>query len=208
MNIFQPKFSVAILLLMPSFALSHNLHNGVNIYPPAIQSGLSQVPFISGVAAVDGPRVQVINESVWQWWYFDAVSSDGKSNFVISFFTISNLAFPFGGANLSSCVSVSISGTFSNGTSFATGYLASEAVVITVHDGSSGTWHGLVPLTDGPLGASEASAAWKGTPDMSVYTVTIDAPAAAIEGSLNLRSVSGHDHHRRVQAQPHLPKEY
>ncbi|KAL6352554.1 hypothetical protein LRP88_13018 [Fusarium phalaenopsidis] len=60
------------------------------------------------VAPFDGPHVSVNNGSAYQWWYFDAVSSDSGSAVVAQFYpgwfpdangVLLNIAFPNGTQN-------------------------------------------------------------------------------------------------------------
>lgn len=115
-----------------------------------------------------------MNGSVFDWWYFDAVSSNGLSNVVIIFFTLSSAAFPLGSP--ADVLSVAFSANFPNGTAFGRTLLATEAVVVTEGDGSEARFEG-------------ANASWWGSPDMEFYSVKIDAPEAGVVGTLNLKSV-------------------
>ena len=68
-----------------------------------------------------------------------------------------------------------ISGSFPNGTLFQVDLVGGDAIVTTVGDGSSGNWTG-------------TGASWVGAPDLSLWTVTFDAPQ--FKGEIVLKSVS------------------
>ena len=47
----------------------------------------SLVQFISGTNSLDGPKIGPVNDTVFDWWYFDAVAADGETSIVVTFFT-------------------------------------------------------------------------------------------------------------------------
>ncbi|EGD95713.1 hypothetical protein TESG_03182 [Trichophyton tonsurans CBS 112818] len=55
----------------------------------------SKAQFLSGEGDFDSPKLNFVNETVYDWWYFDAVSDDGDSSITVCFFTSSSTAFPF-----------------------------------------------------------------------------------------------------------------
>ncbi|KAF8123814.1 hypothetical protein K438DRAFT_2003179 [Mycena galopus ATCC 62051] len=62
--------SVATWLTFPSANLK------VYNIPSTIQNGTSTAVFTSAASGFDAPKVQPINGSVFDWWYFDVVSTD------------------------------------------------------------------------------------------------------------------------------------
>ncbi|KAA6414013.1 MAG: hypothetical protein FRX48_02375 [Lasallia pustulata] len=176
---------LALLLLTPPHILAHHprkqppqdhtTQNLVTTIPATTLSGPSLVQFTSNASGLDGAKVSPINGSVFDWWYFDAVSSDGLSSVVIIFFTLPSAAFPLDVSP--DVVSISFSANFANGSAFSTGLTATEAVIMTLGDGSVGRYVG-------------ANASWWGGSDMEWYDVGINAPEAGVVGRLKLKSVA------------------
>ena len=152
----------------------HTTQSLVTTIPATTLSGPSLVQFTSNASGLDGPKVSPINGSVFEWWYFDAVSSDGLSSVVIIFFTLPSAAFPV--HDSPDVVSISFNANFANGSAFGTTLTATEAVIVTVGDGSEGRYEG-------------ANASWWGGSDMEWYGISIDAPEAGVVGTLKLKSV-------------------
>ena len=149
------------------------------IVPNVIQTGESVAQFVSGNSGLDGPKVHPNNATTFDWWYFDAVSSDNLCSIVIVFYLSTDLGFPF--LLPLSAVSVDIFVSFEDGSLLFLPIndlplAAGEAVVVTDDNGSSGKWE-------------STGFQWTGTSDMSQYTITIDSPILGITGSLILNSV-------------------
>ena len=129
--------------------------------------------------SLDGSQLSAVNNSAWDWWYFDAVSLDAKSNVVIIFYTTSTGGFPF----LPPSADVTlfqIHALLPNGTLFNVFIPAEEAVITTIGEGSSGDFKG-------------TNASWSGTPDLKHYKIEVNSPANGVVGTFNLRSVApGH----------------
>ena len=145
-----------------------------------IHLGNSVAQFVSGASGLDGPKMNPeINATSFDWWYFDAVSSNNSCAVVIVFYMTTDLGFPF--VLPLSTLSVDIFATFDDGTLV---FLplndlplsAGTATVVTDGDGSSGIWDG-------------TGFQWKGSPDLSQYVVTIDSPLLGVTGTLVLSSV-------------------
>ena len=148
----------------------------IDIFPSSAATGPSIAKFVSSEYGLDGPQLSSVNSSVFDWWYFDVVSTDLKSSLVVIFYTALPSAFPL----LSPSDDVTLVGLrfgFPNGTVAKVNINASEAVVTTVEDGSSGCFEG-------------TGASWTGAPDLSSYLVTIDSPANGIVGTFFLESVA------------------
>ncbi|KAJ9262392.1 hypothetical protein DTO212C5_7947 [Paecilomyces variotii] len=155
----------------------------VKVYPGTVQNGISHAQFSSSTGnytdlftGVDSPKLDFINSTVTQWWYFDAVSTDLLNSLTIIFFTSTSLAFPF--ILPSDSVTVAyVWATFPNGTVY-TGYTtASFATITTIGDGSSGSWE-------------STGFKWDGDPKMQKYTVTIESNEMDISGTLELDSIA------------------
>lgn len=140
------------------------------IFPPTPAPGLSNVSFTAS-SAFDGPRASSFNSSTFQWWYFDAVSSDLSSSLVIVFFVNSQSPAP------APFNTVSLNALLPNGTLLAAGAAGGSMVVRTEGEGSSGVLNG-------------TGWSWEGKRDMSEYTITIDDPVSDIKGKVYFKSVS------------------
>lgn len=126
---------------------------------------------------LDGPKFDFINSTVYQWWYFDVVSSDLESSITIEFQVGSDLALGFGNLTEISTV-VSVDGKFPNGTLFNIPAIPAENITIyTVGQGSTGVWSG-------------SGCSWTGTPDLSQYSLNLDAAEFGVQGTVLLTSVS------------------
>ncbi|TVY34903.1 Diels-Alderase [Lachnellula subtilissima] len=82
------------------------------------------------------PKLSAINETAWEYWYFDAVSSDGKSGVAITFFKDPSLA-SLGYGNLR----VGLDAVWSNGTTFSTMLFVNESTVTTCGGDTKGIWN-------------------------------------------------------------------
>ena len=150
-------------------------------FPNTITTGESTAQYISGASGLDGPKVTPsINATTYDWWYFDALSSDASMGIVVVFYLSTDLGFPF--VPPGSALSVDIFATFEDGSlvflplSDIPGD-AGSATITTNGDGASGVWEG-------------TGFQFQGAPDLSSYTVTIDNPTLGISGTLDLKSVS------------------
>ncbi|KAH6974316.1 hypothetical protein BKA56DRAFT_449319, partial [Ilyonectria sp. MPI-CAGE-AT-0026] len=126
----------------------------------------SRLPF-------DGPKIDIVNQTSFDWWYFDAVSFDGSSHVVVNFYTsdISTLGFP---PLLNTTTFVQFTTAFKNGSIYEQVFPSHDASIETKGDGSSGRFEG-------------SGATWVGSPSMSQYTVNVDVPALGIKGHIKLR---------------------
>ena len=142
--------------------------------------------FVSGPSGFDSPKNRPINDTSYDWWYFDVVGdfdADGQQpSFAVTFHTSGNqgfdplheaIPFPFPSDNF-----VQIDLAWPNGTIGSWMLFAGEAVITVDGDGASGNF-------------SKTGCSFEGAPDLSEYTVYIDAPEKRIAGSFRIRSVSG-----------------
>ena len=138
----------------------------------------SSVQFTYPGTGLDSPKVKPVNKTTFDWWYFDAVSSDldsgDLSSVVLTFFDATPGGFE-ALSNKSTKLEASITGSFKNGTRFGVSAYPTEAVVVTEGDASSGRW--------GAYGS------WKGSKDLKKWVVRFQDVSAGIEGSLMLESV-------------------
>ncbi|KAF8123815.1 hypothetical protein K438DRAFT_1650522 [Mycena galopus ATCC 62051] len=134
--------------------------------PSTIQNGTSTAVFTSAASGFDAPKVQPINGSVFDWWYFDVVSTDPsvQSSVVVIFFTSSQHAFPLLSES-DTVLPVEIWASFPNGTLWEAKTNGTSAAVVVNGDDSSGKWTG-------------TGFSWEAA-SSTRYTITIDAPAVA-----------------------------
>ncbi|KAJ5492502.1 Hydroxyneurosporene synthase [Penicillium expansum] len=158
--------------------------------PSAVQNGTSKAQFdistpattlnIESLFRLDAPQVDLINSSVFDWWYFDAVSeTNPDDSLVVTFFSSSAEAFPFLNPNETSVLNVWLWASFANGTVFSNSVPATVATV-TGADGagtnSSGEW-------------SSTGFSWAAlTEDLSQYEIIISSEELQVEGRLTLTS--------------------
>lgn len=155
------------------------------------QNGTSQVRFdiptpgatlsSQALLKLDSPQVALINASVFDWWYFDAVSeSDPGESFVVTFFTSSATAFPFLSSNESSILIAYLWASFANGTVFSQ-FVPATLATVTGGDAaefpSTGNW-------------SSAGFSWTALKeDLSEYEIIIASKEMQVEGRFTLNSV-------------------
>jgi hypothetical protein len=148
----------------------------IQIIPSTPFPGHVKVNTVSKSAGFDGPQLSAVSNSSYEWWYFDAVSTDHLSSITIVFYTA--LASGFGFIPPTPDVTtVGIDFSFQNGTASSVHLSASEAIITTIGQGSSGCFE-------------KSGAVWKGAPDLSSYLVEIDAPGSGVVGTLRLDSVA------------------
>jgi hypothetical protein len=177
---------------VPSFGTRRDAHSGTYQIPSVVQDGDSKANFdirtptslldIETLFNLDAPQIDSINGSVFEWWYFDAVSeTNSGDSLVITFFASSVAAFPFLDANETSVTTAYVWASFAIGTVFAGSVPATFATVAGV-DGagtnSSGEWHS--------TGFSWAAL----TDNLSKYEVVIVSENLQVKGRLTLTSAS------------------
>lgn len=135
----------------------------------------SEVQFTSCSTGADSARLSPLNATTYDWWYFDAVSTDGGQGIVLIFFTSSALGFTFDFTAAIDPLSVYGFATFEDGTSELLPLQASLVNIETVGDGAIGDWVG-------------ADASFTGTADLSKYTLTLSNPL--LSGTMTLTTVS------------------
>ncbi|CAI7645726.1 unnamed protein product [Penicillium discolor] len=109
---------------------SRDTSSGSYKIPSAVQNGTSKAQFeiptpattldMETLFRLDAPQIDSINGSVFDWWYFDAVSeTNPDDSLVVTFFSSSAEAFAFLNANETSVLNVWLWASFTNGTIFA-----------------------------------------------------------------------------------------
>lgn len=146
------------------------------VIPSTVFTGNVVANTISTDSNLDGPQLSAVNSSSYEWWYFDVVSQDLKSEITIVFYTA--LASGFGLLPPSADVTiVGIDFLFPNGSTSSVELTATEAVITTVGQGSSGIY-------------KDTGAQWQGASDLSSYIVSINSPRTGVVGTLKLKSVA------------------
>lgn len=148
-----------------------NLSATVTNVPLPAKGVHSTVEFRSGQTGLDGMKVFPSNDTTVDWWYFDVVSWDHKSEIVITFYTAGAAFNQSGTPNM-----VLITYTFENGTDLNIHLQAEDVRIGTIGNGSSGEYQGVGD--------------WLGSSDMSQYVVRLDSPSNGIFGEIVLKSVS------------------
>ena len=123
-------------------------------------------------------QVRPVNSSTYDWWYFDAVSSDVANGDLSSVVVVFYDATPGGFealSNKTTKLETSITGSFKDGTPFGISAYPAEAVVITEGDTSTGKWGDY--------------ASWCGSPDLKRWEIRFDDEKYGVSGSMRIESV-------------------
>jgi hypothetical protein len=170
---------------------AEEFRDGVYKIPSKTQKGNSKAQFDIQTSAstlgtetlftLDAPQLDLINGSVFDWWYFDAVSgANADDSLVITFFSSSATAFPFLDRNQSSVLTAWLWASFANGTVF-TDYVPATLATVTGADGthtqSSGDWSS--------TGFSWAALA----DDQTKYEIVVASDQMQVQGRFTLTSV-------------------
>ncbi|KAL2007501.1 hypothetical protein VTN00DRAFT_8939 [Thermoascus crustaceus] len=159
----------------------------ITVFPAAAQNLTSHVRFesdpfllplpIGPSSGLDGPKIDLVNNSVFDWWYFDAVDcNNSNTSLTVTLFAASSHAFPYLERS-DSVLTAYLWASFPNGTVWTKYMNAELATVVAVGDGSKGDWH--------PTGFS-----WEGAGDMSRYEVTVKSSEMDVWGKMELVSVA------------------
>ncbi|PYH71174.1 uncharacterized protein BO88DRAFT_451848 [Aspergillus vadensis CBS 113365] len=117
------------------------------------------VPDSTHLADLESPKLSEVNTTVFEWWYFDVVSSTNpNASIVLTFFTTTSRAFPAVPPNLSSVLLTYVWATLPNGTTVAQNIVPIDASVMGDRDVNSGGWEG----TGGWSGRESGYEAWVG----------------------------------------------
>ncbi|CEL04160.1 hypothetical protein ASPCAL05292 [Aspergillus calidoustus] len=144
----------------------------------------SHTQWISNATGFDAPMNQPLNDTSFDWWYFDVVQEpDGRGqnhpSMAMTFHTtgrdgmdvFQNL-FPLG---LPSNNLIQINLNWPDGGKDAWVLVGDEAVITVEGDGASGEFRG-------------TGCAFEGEADLSEYTVHVDAPEKGIVGTFRVRA--------------------
>ncbi|CAG7944483.1 unnamed protein product [Penicillium salamii] len=160
-----------------NYQIPSDVHNGSSKAVFDIETTTSTLT-TSTLLSLDAPKLDSINGSVFDWWYFDVVSEANPDDSVtVTFFSSTVEAFPFLAANQSSILTAWIWASFANGTVVAD-YVPATVATVTGVDGThtegSGHWF---PTGFG-WGASTAP--------QTRYVVSIASEKIQVHGRLTL----------------------
>jgi hypothetical protein len=169
----KSRFSLSLVLQLlfavGTFAVT-------KIIPTTPGIGATTAQFYSGDSPYfDGPKLDFVNGTSFDWWYFDAVSSDGTYQLTVTFYTTvaTTLGFAtgFGTTNF-----VTFTAAYPNGTEYQQFGFAGPVTVSDGLFGIEGNWTG-------------TGFSFTGTADLSYYRIDIDSPSLGIDGSFTFNSV-------------------
>lgn len=128
--------------------------------------------FTTPLSNFDGPQIVNGNATSFDWWYFDAVTTDGTSAVTIVFYRTGVEGIKV------SLDYVEVTLAFPNGSSFTDTFAANSSNVTACGFGASGVWNA-------------TGASFEGTPDLSTYTILLKNNV--IEGKMTIHSTTqGH----------------
>ena len=131
-------------------------------------------PFVPGTANLFPKMSDRINETAWELWYFDGLSSDGQTAFAIAFFRDA-VGVKQGGFR------VQVHALWPDEARLSTELFFPESIVTETEGRVKGTWQ-----SEGADGTRKA--AFDVAPDLSTATLTLDVPSTAV-GSVTLTAV-------------------
>jgi hypothetical protein len=120
------------------------------------------------------PKISPINQTAWEYWYFDAASSDGTSGMTVGFFRDPSLAFLGQGI-----LRVDIDAVLPNGTLFSTIIFVNQSTVTTCPDQTTGLWN-----------TSSAGIEISFTVSSNLQNAKIVVKSPQVSGTLTLDSVA------------------
>ncbi|KAL4800402.1 hypothetical protein BDV19DRAFT_375702 [Aspergillus venezuelensis] len=172
------RYSSALVLLA-SRAFSQRI-----VIPPHTSSGQNSITqWVSGPSGFDSPKSRPINEASYDWWYFDVVAEPDalgqQPSIGATFHTTGNQGFdvphrsspaPYPSGNF-----IQFDLAWPNGTTNSWMFFAGDAVITVKRDGASGNFSG-------------TGCSLSGVPDLSEYSVHVDALEKGTTGSFRIRS--------------------
>ncbi|RAK96675.1 uncharacterized protein BO80DRAFT_416167 [Aspergillus ibericus CBS 121593] len=113
----------------------------------------------SDLSDLTAPKLEAINQTVFEWWYFDAISSSNPNvSVVLTFFTTTATAFPLVPPNSSSVLLTYVWATLPDGTTVVDKAVPNDAAVLGEQNQTSGIWES----TGGWIGRTTGYDAWMG----------------------------------------------
>lgn len=166
--------TLSSLLLIP-FAAAHPSATCSS----SIMTGFSTV---SGPVAIDTspltpfntPKISALNETAWEYWYFDITSRRGDSGLTVAFFRDPSVAILGQGV-----LRVDINAVFPNGTTFTTMFFVNQSTVTTCPTKTTGIWN---------TTSSGIDISFTVSSDLKTAEIVVKSPD--VQGSLTLASTS------------------
>lgn len=113
-----------------------------DVFPQGVLEGPSDGDFISSAEGFDAPKVRPINNMAYDWWYFDVVSEDLKSNTGITFLSAPHSGFVSSGRPSDDILFVSMSLSTAEFPDYGWVANATESTVVSQGQGAAGDWTG------------------------------------------------------------------
>ncbi|KAL3260547.1 hypothetical protein ABHI18_004481 [Aspergillus niger] len=151
----------SLLLFLAAIALTTTAQylKDINPIPVDYPVHVEFVPDSTALADLEAPKLSEVNTTVFEWWYFDVVSSaNPNASVVLTFFTTTATAFPAVPPNSSSVLLTYAWATLPNGTTVVQSAVPIDASVMGDRDVNSGGWEG----TGGWSGKESGYEAWVG----------------------------------------------
>jgi hypothetical protein len=145
---------------------------------PVIENGATPAQFTYPGYALDGPRVDHVNSTSFEWWYFDMVNdnvANGDLSSVVAVFHDGTSGGFQAMTDSPNKLPMSLAGTFPNGTVWWVWTYADVAVVTADETHSRGSWGGL--------------GSWDGDLQSGVWEAKFDLEAYGVNGSFRLETV-------------------
>lgn len=175
--IMKSRLSILALVLWLTTITTASPNTITKTIPSTPGLGPTTAEFYSGSSPFfDGPKLDFINGSSFDWWYFDAVSSDGKTQLTITFFTTVATTLGFG-ADFGTTNFVSFLAAFPNGTQYQQFDFAGPVVIQEGRFGIRANWTG-------------TGFSFEGSRDLGFYRVVVDSDRLRIHGDMTFDSVS------------------
>lgn len=143
------------------------------VIEPQPQDGLASYITKGSEGPWDGPKASLINETNFEWWYFDARTNNGDQGVAVWFMNSNPARF---GLDLPTSNWFIFHARFQDGTALDTVVPADMAIINTFSEGSTGFWSG-------------TGSGWAGSGDLSKFTLTFDVPEKNIKGIVDVISV-------------------
>ncbi|KAH8891132.1 hypothetical protein GQ53DRAFT_865874 [Thozetella sp. PMI_491] len=158
-----------------------------------LYNGSVNAETISGGSPFDSAKLSTVaNSTSYDWWYFDVVSSS-SSNESISVLFYNTGPNAFAGGDPNSPLSVQVSGSFPNGTTFNYAMpVTVQAVIEQSELGVSGDWQGT------GLSFSGSNPQTAG----GLFKIEFESPKLGLFGSINMKSANRKIANSHVQRAP------
>lgn len=143
---------------------------------PALQSNETSIAkFTASSYGLDASHVHPINESAYEWFYFDAVSQDGHYSVVFTFYTAPETGFQGGGPAYNIVPATLTVGIPEEPSFFYEHLYAKEVVLKSTGNGASGDW-------------VDTGYKFDGKSDLSQYSLQVDSND--VKGCVDFKAVS------------------